>query len=329
MSKPILFSPGIYEHAAALIGERPWTVSRNAELLYQAQRSAWECYRHPFLVAGIDVYDVEPEALGAVVGEPAGNGVPVVVSHPFPSVAELQQTRPPDPRNDGRMPLVLEVASRLRQDLPDADVFVPICGPLAFACALAGMDEILCSMMDEPGAVTRALLHLAEIQQPFIQAINSVGARPLIFESGATPPLLPRNLFPSIEAPALGRLFSMCRGSSAPCCIIGGDVFPVVGEIAALDPGFLICPSETNQSAFVDFLHSRPEIAVRVNMPVTAVLDFDWNVTRQAADQAIALAKRLAAGSVGAGVIPVDADPERLIRLRSYIEENRNLSGNL
>ena len=170
------------------------------------------------------------------------------------------------------------------------------------------------------------LLHLAEIQTPFIRAIESVGARPLIFESGATPPLLPPTLFPQLEAPALAHLFSLCRSSGAPCCIIGGDVLPILKDLVTLDPGFLICPSETNQTAFADLMGSRPDISVRVNMPVSSVMSRGWNVTREAADAALLIAERLPNSSVGTGVIPVDADPARILHLKTYIETTIHLS---
>ena len=41
----------IFEHAAALIGRTPWEVSRDAELLFQAQAAAYRLSRHQPLIA--------------------------------------------------------------------------------------------------------------------------------------------------------------------------------------------------------------------------------------------------------------------------------------
>lgn len=320
----VLFSPGIYEHAAALIGERPWKVSRDAGLLYRAQSTAWKLYGHPLVVAGIDVYNIEPEALGAELDCPADNGVPSIVRHPFSSIETLLQASPPDPASSGRMPLVLEVARRLVDDCKPAAVFVPVCGPLALANGLVGMEELLCAMMEDPALVRDALCHLSEIQGSYVRAILAAGARPLIFESGASPPLLSSALFSEIEAPALGCLFAGCReaGELAPACILGGDVLPVLPSLAALEPGFLICPSETDQAEFVEAAAGYPQIAVRVNMPATSLLDSDWGKLVGLADEAIALARRLPQGSVGTGVVPFDTSPELLLRLRDYVQKS-------
>ena len=319
---PIQFSPGIYEHAAALIGERPCAVSKDASLLYQAHSAAWQRYRHPMVVAGIDVYNIEPEAIGAGIDSPAGDGVPSIVSHPCATVQEILRLLAPDPREAGRMPMVLDVARRLAAGCPPSTVFVPMCGPLAFANGLAGMDEIFCTMMEDPGIVRDALCHLADIQAGYAGAILAAGARPLIFESGASPPLLPPHLFSELEAPALGRLFSHCRdaGDPAPACILGGDALPILRDLAALSPGFLICPSETDQPGFVTMAAAYPRIAVRINMPVAALVEPDWEGTARAADTAVSLARDLPRGSVGTGVAPFNTNPDLLLRLRDYVQ---------
>ncbi len=320
--RQITFSPGIYEHAAALIGKPPSAVSKDAGLLYQAQITAWQRYRHPMVVAGIDVYNIEPEALGAGVDCPADNSVPGIVSRPCATADEIHRLAAPDPRKDGRMPMVLDVARRLVSACAPSTVFVPMCGPLAFANGLTGMEEILCAMMEDPGMVHDALCHLADIQAGYVRAIMATGARPLIFESGASPPLLPPHLFSRLEAPALGRLFSHCRdaGDPAPACILGGDALPVLPELTALSPGFLICPSETDQAGFVAMAAASPRISVRINMPVSALLDPDWEQTVRAADRAISLARRLPLGSVGTGVVPFNTSPDLLLRLRDHVQ---------
>jgi len=281
----MLFSPGIYEHAAALIGQSPCRVSRNADLLFEAQKTAWQRYRHPMLVAGIDAYNVEPEILGAELNSPGGSEVPSIIFHPFASVETILQAGAPDPGQDGRMPMILDVAARLSRECQQATVYVPVCGPLAFGNGLVGMDEMLCTMMEDPGLVQSALLRLAEIQSSYVRAILKSGARPLIFESGASPPLLPPTLFPEIEAPALGRLFEICRqaGDPAPACT---------------------------------------RVEVRINMPVLSLLEPDWDKATAAADAAIALARRLENSSVGTGVVPFNTSPQRLLRLRDYVQNS-------
>ena len=319
--RPDFFSPGIYEHAAALIGESPCKVSRDPTLLFKAHKTAWETYNHPMVVAGIDVYNVEAEILGAEINMPQGDEVPSIVAHPFTTVAEIPQARPPDPDKDGRMPIILDVAARLCRACHGTTVYVPVCGPLALANGLVGFDEMLCSVIDSPDEARDALMHLAQLQAPYVRAIHAAGALPLIFESGASPPLLPPSLFPEIEAPALAALFTLCREACgcAPACILGGDVAPILGDLLALKPGFLICPSETQQRSFVDMAATQPEVAIRINMPVATLAQGNWSAITASADAAMVLAGRLNNASIGTGVLPYNTKPHQLLALRDYV----------
>ena len=65
-----------------------------------------------------------------------------------------------------------------------------------------------------------------------------------------------------------------------------------------------------------------PEVAVRINLPVSILLSKDWKETRAAVENASALARRLQQASIGTGVVPIDADPAFFLKLRNFI---RNL----
>ena len=78
MSSTIDFCPSVYEHAARLIDKSPWQVSRDPDLLAQGHVRAFETYQHSPVVLGIDIYNLEAEAYGAVVKQPVGNGIPAI-----------------------------------------------------------------------------------------------------------------------------------------------------------------------------------------------------------------------------------------------------------
>ena len=49
------FAPSVYEHAARLIGRRPWEVSRDADLMFEGHAEAYRLYEHRPVVVGIDI----------------------------------------------------------------------------------------------------------------------------------------------------------------------------------------------------------------------------------------------------------------------------------
>jgi uroporphyrinogen-III decarboxylase len=317
----MIFSPGIYEHSAALIHRSPWEVSRSAELLFEAHHAAWDRYRHPLIVAGIDVYNLEAEACGAVVDEPRGNNVPAISRHPCAEADELAGVPPLDPLQHARIRGALEAGRALRAGCPGADVRIPLCGPFTLGVGLVGLDELLMGLVEDRAALQAGLEHLLQGQLRYLEAIHAAGLRPIIFESGTAPPLLPVRDFTSMEAPLLKRLFDHARALSgeSPPCIIGGDAARIARPLLEAGPGFVINPSETDQAAFMEAAMDFPGVHVRVNIPAAVLLDADFPRIRAAADAAIALAGSRANTSVGCGVVPFEALPETLLRLRDHV----------
>ena len=316
------FSPGVYEHAAMLIGRTPWEVSRSEALLVDAHRTAWEVYRHPMVVAGIDVYNLEAEAYGAVIAEPPGGNVPSIGLHPCSELGELIELPVLDPLQHQRISDVLNAAAVLREVCPGAIVRVPVCGPIALGSGLLGMENLLIALLEDEETTVTALNHLLEGQIRYLQAIRNAGVLPVIFESGSTPPLMPPRLFERVEAPLLRRLFDASEEihGERPPCIIGGDAVLVAEAFFDTKPGFVIAPSETDQAAFLRVASRYPDIHVRVNMSAALLAGSNFDPIQAEAERAITLAKTRDRVSVGCGVVPYHANPEVVCRLRDFVQ---------
>src|SRR5512137_1817933 len=75
------FVPAVYEHKARLIGRSPSEVCRSLDLLLEALETELEVYDPDVLTVGIDVYNVEAEAVGCEVRYFDGSpDVPAVAS---------------------------------------------------------------------------------------------------------------------------------------------------------------------------------------------------------------------------------------------------------
>ena len=62
-----LFLPAIYEHKAWFIGSTPSAISRDAGLLTRALLAEYEAIGADALAVGVDVYNLEAEAVGCTV----------------------------------------------------------------------------------------------------------------------------------------------------------------------------------------------------------------------------------------------------------------------
>ncbi len=312
------FCPGIYEHAAGRIGRTPWEVSRSAELLFAAHRAAWELYQQRIIVVGIDVYNLEPEAFGSVIPQPPGYAVPAITRHAVDNLEDLRNLELPDPDASPRILATLEAGQQLQAACRGAEVRIPICGPLALANGLSGMEPLLIGLMDDPEAAMQGIQHVLNFQYAFLKSIQRAGLRPMIFESGVTPPLLSTGLFASVEAPLLASAFDRCESlfGERPSCIIGGNSAPIAKGLLDTGPGYVIAPSETDQTAFLAIANAFPRVHVRVNMDARVLVKPDFGSAQSELTRVMAIAASRPNTSVGCGVVPYDADPAVIIRLR-------------
>jgi len=314
------FAPSVYEHAARVIDRTPWDVSRDPELLFQGQAAAYRLYEHRPVVVGIDIYNLEAEAYGAVVARPDGPDIPGIGEHPFHELGALAALPPFDP-SAGRPGMVIEVGRRLKSEFPEADVRIPVSGPFSIAANLVGFDTLLVSCLTEPDLARAALSHLAEGQVPFARAIAEAGLDVAFFESAAAPPLLSPRQFREIEVPAVRPLldrFAVIVGH-AVAFVMGGNTVPILDAILEMGCGYIVCPIETDQEAFMARMASHPEVMVRVNMDQRIVAGPSWDANRREADRVVALARTRENACIGTGALPYETPPENVLRLKEYV----------
>jgi uroporphyrinogen decarboxylase len=315
------FAPAVYEHAARLIDRSPWKVSRDPDLLFRAHAEAYRTYGHRPVVVGIDIYNLEAEACGATVAEPEGNAVPAVSGHVCSSAADIMDLPPLDPGRDGRVPMVIETAGRLAREFPEADVRVPVSGCFSVAANLAGFENLLFESVSDPESVGKALEHLARGQVAFCEEAESAGVGITVFETAAAPPMISPALFREIVLPSLKEVMGEAgRIVGRPVSlIVGGDTCPILDCLLETNPGFLICPSETDQNAFMETLRERPEIAARVSMDPQLLAAGDLEGIYREADRIMDLIADRENTTVGAGVIPYETDPGVVLKAMEYV----------
>jgi uroporphyrinogen decarboxylase len=320
-TNPVEFTPAVYEHAAALIGMSPWSVSRTEDLMVEAPTRAYQTYRHSPVVVGIDIYNLEAEAYGARISPPDGNNIPAVTGYVCASAGDIPGLCLPDPLTDGRLPLALNAAQRLTQTFPDADIRVPVSGPFSIAANLVGLDTLLCEVLTEPGMVLSALLHIVRGQRRFFESIRNSGLRPMSFESAATPPLLSPRLFRAVVLPALTQFVRNAHDVfAAPVpCIIGGNTTPIVDALMETGTQDVICPSETDQTAFMNVMSSYPDVTVRINMNPGVFSAAPWPDVERELLRVLALAEKRPRTCIGTGVLPFEAEPAVVLRAQEYV----------
>ncbi len=149
-------------HSAALIGVDAATFLRSADLIVAGQRKAIELYRADGIPVVFDL-QIEAEVLGCALTWATENP-PAVTTHPLETGERTLATlRIPQP-GDGRIPIALEAARRLRREFPDVALYGLITGPFTLALHLLGA-RIFTDMFDEPAGVRNLLDFCSRVSQ--------------------------------------------------------------------------------------------------------------------------------------------------------------------
>ena len=316
------FSPVVYEHAASFLEKSPSEVSRNAELLARAHIEAYKCYGQSPVTLGMDIYNLEAESYGASVPRPGGMEVPTICKFPFAEPEGILELPPLDLNKSGRWPLVLEAARIVQKQFPQLDIRLPLGGPFSIAVNLCGFENFLMySLMNEDSAST-ILHHIADHQIKLAAQIIDSGFGVSFFESAATPPMLSPDLFRSLDFPVLRKIITELNditGSKA-AFILGGDTAPISREIFQLGAGFLICPSETDQDAFLQNWKDN-DVTIRINMDAAILASGNREAIGSEVDRIKKLMIKYPGTIAGSGVLPYNADPNLVKEIGSLFEK--------
>lgn len=315
------FSPSVYEHAARVINRSPWDVSRDPKLLAEGNIEAFRLYHHRPVVVGIDIYNLEAEAYGAPVDQPSANGIPAISRHPFSTLRELLELEPLNPKTDGRIPMAIEAAKRIANECPDAEVRIPMGGPFSIATNLMGFETLLCEVLSNPNRVAQTLQHIVTGQIRFAQEVVDNNLDVAFFESAATPPLLSPQQFREIELPALKQIMQETAavvGHPVPC-VIGGNTAPILDAILETGTGYVCCPAETDQQAFMEKMKPHPEVTVRINMDPRPMTAKDFEAMQKEVDRVLTLAENRDKVCIGTGCLPFETDPQMVLKTKEYI----------
>ncbi len=321
---PVPFIPAIYEHKAALIQRSPADVCRDEDLLVQAHLTEFEIYRSPLIVVGLDVYNIEPEAMGCAVHfSPDTNEVPVCLS-PIMEEGEPVNTLPlPDPAKDGRMPIMVNAAKRIVEQLGD-QVLVQgaVSGPVSLASELVGAQELMMAMLTDPDWVAELLDHAVNVSSRYARAFIKVGAEVSLFDSRATPELISPGLYRSLALPAHQKLISNVRsaGQKIVPLIVGGNVTAIASDLMQTGATYLIA-DWTSDWEKVLRLGAEAGVAVRINLDPSLCVAPDPAPVLAKAREVLDVLKRYPNGILGTGVLPYDMPIERVQTITKLTRE--------
>ncbi|ACB76168.1 uroporphyrinogen decarboxylase family protein [Opitutus terrae] len=243
-----LFLPAIYEHKAAFIGSTPTAISRDGDLLTRAMLAEYAAIQPDALVVGVDVYNVEAEAVGSIVTFYEGKDTSIPGIKPEHHIVEvgmdLSAARLPNPARDGRMPVNLAAARAVRKELGD-DFWLrgAVSGPFSLAISLVGAESLFIACIEQPEWVRSCLDYASRIIREFAKGYIDAGVELIMFDSQASPELLSPSMYEEFVLPVTQEFVAWAKtqGVRDLPLIIGGNTTKIVDMLVQTGANNLLC----------------------------------------------------------------------------------------
>jgi uroporphyrinogen decarboxylase len=317
----MMFVPTVYEHAAALIGKTPSQAAQDERLLADGQLAAYGLYRHDLISVGLDIYNVEAEALGARIQYYEDSRLPSCETAVISGEGDLKRLRVPNPEADGRLPLLLGACERVKREAP-VPVSGTLTGPFTLAAILRGFEDFVLDMLDSPEFALAQLQFAASVGLAFAEAYIKRGINIVINESWVVPPLCSPDLYRAFAQPAEKQLIAaICRaGAHDAALICGGNTTPIAKDLLDTGTSLIMADWGCDFEYFKDLCGQRG-VSLRANIESGAVQDGDvermGNELRQICERCKGYEKLV----VGCGIVSFGTKPESVLQFKRLYQE--------
>ena len=224
----------VANHAARLEGYSISEAVTQPDTLARVLYSAYQFYGYDLIMVFSDTM-VEAGAMGAQVLIPDDDD-PFLLEPP-----RVSRLEPADPKQDGRMPVVLEATRRLKALLEDeAPILTSLKGPFSLASFLRGIDGFLEDLLSNPRRAREFLQLATENQIAYVAAIVQAGGIPFIGDPVASGSLVSPEMFREFAQPYLSQLIRSVHESGAKAGLhICGETKRLLRDMVAAGADFL------------------------------------------------------------------------------------------
>jgi MtaA/CmuA family methyltransferase len=298
----------------------------NPRLLADSVICYFEKFRPDAVWLSADTW-VTAEAMGAAVSFPgpeqplAGTGEPLVRS-----MAEIERIGPPDPKTQGRWPLMLEALRRINKAI-GKEAFIVACFdqyPFSLACALMGIQQVMMLLIDDPPLIESLMAKCSEYTIAYAAALAEAGADMLSGGDSPTGLIGPR-LYREAALPFEQRVIRALKSRfSVPVSLhICGNAMPILADMATSGADVLELDQQVDIEAACQVVG--PEIALWGNLdPVRLLAQGTLEAVRSETEDLIRAFRQCGHDRfvVSSGCTLAPDTPQ--VNLRALIETARN-----
>ena len=200
-------NPNIGNGAARMIGCKISEFKDNGRVLAQAHIRAYRTFRYDGAKVSTDLY-VQAEAMGAKVRYPPDDTADLEAPA-IRDIADIGTLQPANPYKDGRLPVHLEAAKILIDEVgSEVSCAGGVVGPFTTASFLIGVENMTRLLLKNPDAVHRLCEVSLETNIRYADAFMDIGLTPAIAEPLSSSTVVSPKHFRAYSFPYLKRLFS-------------------------------------------------------------------------------------------------------------------------
>lgn len=316
----IPFAPAIYEHKAYLIGKKPSELAKDANLLSQAILTEWETYKPDLITVGLDVYNIEAEALGCEIRYYSHTkDVPVIKKPAFMTEEDLIQAQVPDPQKNDRMPLMIEAGQKTLSELGD-QVFIRggMSGPFTLASNLCGQQRMLIETYKNTSFAQDLLELSLQTLIRYSEAWIKAGLEVIVFDSLSSPPMISPKIYSEVIKPYHVKLFDFLDNfelSHKPL-IIGGNTTDIAEEIVKTGADLVICDYNADLDTYLRVVKEH-DITLRVNLNPDLIRNGPKRKIKEFTSNTVNKGRELSRFILGTGVLVYDTPIDHVLVVKS------------
>ncbi|CAB1247165.1 Uroporphyrinogen decarboxylase [Clostridiaceae bacterium BL-3] len=233
MADRIQCCPFVGEVGAKFIGVKISELCHDYKLLAKNEINLYRTFGFDSAGGGPNLFGIA-EAMGTVLAYP-DDDMPYVDIPVVKEYDDIDKLKPADPHKDGRLPLFLEAAKIINQEIGrEVDISSDFGGPFTTAASLRGVDVFLRDTLRNPEWVHKLLNIATESIFNYIDAVCDIGVKPCISEPVASLTVISPRQFRTFVKPYLKRCVDRIveKFGSAPTIHICGNTKGVWEDIA-------------------------------------------------------------------------------------------------
>jgi uroporphyrinogen decarboxylase len=317
------FVPVIYEHAASLIRVNTSDLARNEDLIVKGQLAAYHLYKHDLVSVGVDIYNIEAEALGCKVSYFNDSSVPSISEPIISDFEDLKKLKVPNPASDGRMPLFISATRRINEAI-GKEVFVSgtVVGPFTLAALLRGFESFLMDLIIDEEFALEQLKFASEVSFSYAKAFIDIGVGVSINESWIAPPLLSPDIFDSVVFEFERKLITRIKscGLKNVALICGGNTSSISNLLVQTGTSLLMADSNSDQAA-IKRLCEQHKINLRASIDSALVQGDNYDLLEEAVKNVIAKCSANGSFIFGCGIVSANTPVANVLKLKELVNK--------